>query len=243
MIYIFIILLIQSGLLAYAITKTIKKTDAGSTVSHANSGNEVLIDTCALIDGRILELARTGFIPGTLLVPQFVILELQGLADGKDAMKRARAREGLDAISSLQENKAVDLQIIRDLNDDDRAVDDKLVLLAKKRNASLYTTDYNLNKVADIEGVLVLNVNELSQLLRPVILPGQKIEIKLVQKGSDRGQAVGYLDDGTMVVVDKAAKKIGSTVEVKIGRSLQTVAGKMMFAEMLGSVTSKKTDK
>jgi len=240
MIYTSIILLIQTVFLVYVIISMKSKNTDNTQTSHANSGNEVLIDTCALIDGRILELARTGFIPGTLLVPQFVILELQGLADGKDPMKRARARDGLDAISALQKNKAVDLQIIRELADDDRAVDDKLVLLAKKRKASLYTTDYNLNKVADIEGVLVLNVNELSQLLRPVILPGQKIEIKLVQKGSDRGQAIGYLDDGTMVVVDKGAKSIGKTVNVEIGRSLQTVAGKMMFAELVGSKPADK---
>jgi uncharacterized protein YacL len=201
----------------------------------AKSKTKSLVDTCALIDGRILQLAKTGFIPGEILIPDFVIRELQGLADGRDSLKRQRARDGLDMIKDLQGSQNVRVTILNDKVESFSEVDDKLIFLAKQRNAALYTTDYNLNKVADIEGVAVLNVNELSQLLRPIILPGEIVNIKLVQKGNEKKQAVGYLEDGTMVVVDDADKKIGKVVKVEIGRSLQTVAGKMMFGRLISS--------
>lgn len=190
---------------------------------------KVVLDTCALIDGRVVQLAQNGFIPGELVVPDFVVHELQLLADGADAHKRERARFGLDVVKELQGVTSVTID--RSIQDK-VPTDDKLVLLAKKLGAPLYTTDYNLNKVADIQNVEVMNVNELAQNLRPVAIPGEHKQVKLLQKGSNPRQAVGYLEDGTMVVVDNATKYIGKTVEVEVTRTHQTVAGKMMFASL-----------
>jgi uncharacterized protein YacL len=159
------------------------------------------------------------------------VAELQQLADGSDAHKRARARFGLDVVQELQDSRHVEVEIDRSFIDEEGEVDDKLVMLAKKKQAFLYTTDYNLQKVAEIEGIFVLNVNELAQSLRPPILPGEKTTIKILQKGSSKNQGVGYLEDGTMVVVDGAASKLNKVVEVVVSRSLQTSAGKMVFAE------------
>ncbi len=197
------------------------------------SHRRVVLDTSGLIDGRILELSKSGFIPDELIIPEFIIHELQMLADGSDSRKRARARYGLDVVKELQNSTNSIVTINKMLLNDSMQTDDKLVKLAKKLNISLYTTDYNLNKVADISGVTVLNVNELAQQLRPEILPGEQATIKLVQKGSNQSQAVGYLDDGTMVVVNNSVKSIGKTVRVEISRSLQTAAGKMLFAEVI----------
>ncbi len=168
--------------------------------------------------------------PVRLIVPQFVIAELQGLADGRDRLKRERARHGLDMIKELQNNPNVTVEIVDDPVHSQTEVDDKLIKLAKDRSAALYTTDYNLNKVAEIEGVTVLNVNELAKLLRVTYLPGEKAQIKILQKGSNTSQGVGYLEDGTMVVVEKAGTSIGKTLEVVFERHIQTSAGKMMFA-------------
>jgi uncharacterized protein YacL len=198
-----------------------------------NGSRKVILDTCALIDGRILELSKSGFIPDELIIPEFIVHELQMLADGSDSRKRARARYGLDVIKELQNSPNCKVTINKMLLNDAIQTDDKLVKLAKKLNTPLYTTDYNLNKVAEISGVTVLNVNELAQQLRPEILPGELATIKLVQKGSNQMQAVGYLDDGTMVVVNNGVKLIGKTTQVEISRSLQTAAGKMLFAEVI----------
>ncbi len=201
----------------------------------SNGNRKVILDTCALIDGRILELSKSGFIPDQLIIPEFIVHELQMLADGSDSRKRARARYGLDVIKELQSSPNCKVIINKMLLNENMQTDDKLVKLANKLNTPLYTTDYNLNKVAEISGVTVLNVNELAQQLRPEVLPGEQETIKLVQKGSNQSQAVGYLDDGTMVVVNNASKLIGKTVQVEISRSLQTAAGKMLFAELLNS--------
>lgn len=193
---------------------------------------KVVMDTCALIDGRIIELSRTGFVPDELIVPEFVLHELQMLADGSDAHKRERARFGLDVVKLLQDDKTCNVTI--DKTEFERQPnDDKLVALASKLKASLYTTDYNLNKLAEIKDVRVLNVNELAQNLRPVALPGERKTVKVLQKGSSPKQGVGYLEDGTMVVVDGAARMIGRTVEVEVTRVHQTVAGKMLFGEII----------
>jgi uncharacterized protein YacL len=200
------------------------------------TSRKVILDTCALIDGRIVELSNSGFVPDQLIVPQFVIHELQLLADGSDSHKRERARFGLDIVKELQGSKYSKVVIDSSFLNEKLPTDDKLVNLAKKLNASLYTTDYNLNKVADIQGVNVLNVNELAQQLRPSILPGERRNIKIVQKGSNQSQGVGYLDDGTMIVIDNASRLIGKIEEVEIVRSLQTVAGKMLFAQLVRPV-------
>ncbi|HSX28665.1 MAG TPA: TRAM domain-containing protein [Candidatus Saccharimonadales bacterium] len=192
--------------------------------------DEIILDTCALIDGRIVELVDSGFLRSELTIPRSVIAELQHLADHGDPYKRERARFGLDVAKQLQESASVTIST-EDI-DTDVPVDERLIALAKAHHASLYTTDFNLNKVAQIEGVHVLNINELSQQLRPHVLPGETREIKIIDKGQDRQQGVGYLPDGTMVVVERASNKIGKTLKVEFTRMLQTQAGRMMFAQI-----------
>lgn len=193
----------------------------------------IILDSCALIDGRIVELVNSGFIDDELLIPQFILSELQLLADGNDSHKRERARFGLDIAHQLQDSSPVKVTIDRTVfGPEVPATDDKLVLLARKLNAELYTTDYNLGKVAAVEGVKVLNVNELAGALRPITLPGETLKIKIIQKGSGRDQGVGYLDDGTMIVVDNAQKYIGKVMPVVVTRMHQTVAGKMVFGQV-----------
>jgi uncharacterized protein YacL len=190
----------------------------------------ILVDTSVLIDGRIIAVAKSGFIGDTLVVPRSVVGELQFLADNADHDKRARARYGLDVVSDLQSIPHVTVEILQDGSKAEEGVDERLLKLAKKYNAAVCTIDYNLNKVAVVEGITVLNVNELAQSLRMAYLPGEKMVLDLVQKGQDAHQAVGYLTDGTMVVVEHANKYIGQPVEIEFIRSLQTAAGKMMFA-------------
>jgi uncharacterized protein YacL len=204
------------------------------TTNKPNSkSRKMVLDTCALIDGRIIELSRMGFVPDELIVPDFVVHELQMLADGNDSHKRERARYGLDVVRELQDGSHATVVIHRSDVTNSMPTDDKLVALAKKLGAGLYTTDYNLNKVADIEGVHVLNVNELAQQLRPTALPGERKSVKILQKGSNPKQGVGYLDDGTMVVVDDAAHHINKVLEVEVTRIHQTMAGKMLFASLV----------
>jgi uncharacterized protein YacL len=202
--------------------------------NNSAQGQTVILDTCALIDGRILAIAKAGFVPHQIVVPQFVIAELQHLADTGDSQKRERARFGLDVVRELQDMRRCVVNIAREQFNNIQEVDDKLIALAKQYSAMLYTTDYNLNKVAQIEGVTVLNVNELAQALRPPRLPGEQVEIKITQVGQDKTQGVGYLDDGTMVVVEQAGRMVGQRVRVEFSRILQTQAGKMMFAVMQG---------
>lgn len=200
---------------------------------------KLVLDSCALIDGRIIEIVNSGFMADELIVPQFILNELQLLADGNDSHKRERARFGLDIAHQLQDTAPMRVTIDRTVFPDINNTDDKLVALAKKLRGNLYTTDYNLGKVAAVEGVKVLNVNELAQGLRPVSLPGETLKIKIIQKGSNRDQGVGYLDDGTMIVVDGGARHVGSVVPVVVTRMHQTVAGKMVF----GQVREQKADK
>ncbi len=190
----------------------------------------ILVDTSVVMDGRIIGIAKSGFIGGTLIIPRSVVGELQFLADNADADKRARARYGLDVVSELQAMPGVDVELLQDGSKARDGVDNQLLALAKQYNAAICTIDYNLNKVAVVEGIQVLNVNELAQGLRMAHLPGEHMMIELVQKGQDNHQAVGYLADGTMVVVEQAASQIGQSVHVEVVRSLQTAAGKMMFA-------------
>ncbi len=212
----------------------LKPSDAKKqTTLENNQTGQLIMDSSGLIDGRILELANSGFISSTINVPQFILSELQLLADGNDSHKRERARFGLDVISELQKNSRVKVFIDRHTFDSVRATDDKLIALAKQIKGVIYTTDFNLSKVALVEGVLTMNVNELSHKLRPITLPGESISVKIIQKGSSPGQGVGYLDDGTMIVVDGAIKYIGKKVEVKVDRMHQTVAGKMVFGKKI----------
>ena len=222
----FIILLALISLTLYRVSKI--KTPSTKT----KRGRGLVMDTSGLIDGRIVDIVKAGFMSDDLVIPQFIVAELQLLADGHDAHKRERARFGLDVVQELQHIESNKVILDRSEFPDIKMTDDKLVALSKQRGALLYTTDYNLAKVATVEGVTVLNVNELAQNLRPVALPGEMVTIKIVQKGSNPHQGVGYLDDGTMIVVDNAAKYIGKTVPAEVERMHQTVAGKMVFARL-----------
>jgi rRNA-processing protein FCF1 len=195
----------------------------------------VFVDTSSLIDGRILAVAHTGFIGDELVVSRSVLSELQLLADGSDSDKRARARYGLDVVAELQKISGLKVTIWRDEPFVSEGVDNRLIKLAKKHGGLIMTNDFNLNKVAVVEGITVLNINDLAQSLRSAFLPGESLELELVQKGSEAGQAIGYLPDGTMVVVEDASGGIGKSVRVEFIRYLQTSAGKMMFAKVLGS--------
>jgi uncharacterized protein YacL len=208
-----------------------------------NKARKIILDSCGLIDGRIVDLADAGFTPSQIVIPQFILKELQLLADGNDSHKRARARFGLDVAKKLQTINTAEVTINRQDFTDIRATDDKLVELAKKISADLYTTDYNLNKVASVEGVRVLNVNELALSVRPLVLPGESLKVKVVQKGSGRGQGVGYLDDGTMVVIENGQKLIGKTADVQVDRYHQTDAGKMLFATTSHSPRQNQSNK
>lgn len=192
----------------------------------------VFVDTSVLIDGRIIAIAESGFMTRPLYIPRSVVGELQFLADNADPEKRTRARHGLDIINQLQSLPMIETVIFPDGVKAEEGVDNRLLTLAKKHHGALCTIDYNLNKVAVVEGIDVLNVNDLAKTLRMAYLPGERVRIELTQKGNDQHQAVGHLDDGTMVVVEHAYKQIGTTAEVEFIRGLQTAAGKMMFAKL-----------
>jgi uncharacterized protein YacL len=199
---------------------------------------QILVDTSVIIDGRIADIATAGFVPGRLVVPRFVLAELQNIADSDDAMRRGRGRRGLDVLNTLRELPDVDVSIIEDDVQGVREVDAKLVALAQRFSCNVLTTDYNLNRVAQIQGVRVLNVNELSNAIRPVVLPGEQLMVRVVQPGKERNQGVGYLADGTMIVVENGDKLMGQEVATEVTRVFQTVAGKMIFAVPRGDLGS-----
>lgn len=201
----------------------------------------IFVDTSVLIDGRIIAIAQSGFIGDTLVIPRSVVGELQFLADNSDHEKRARARHGLDVIAELQAMPGVKVEILQDGSKAEEGVDERLLNLAKKHGGAICTIDFNLNKVAQVENLRVLNVNELAQSLRMSFLPGEQTKLELTQKGQDSHQAVGYLADGTMVVVEHAAKQIGQAAEIEFIRSLQTAAGKMMFAKLIEAPKKKES--
>ena len=196
-------------------------------------GRALLVDTSVLMDGRITAVAKTGFIGDTLVIPRSVVGELQFLADHADSDKRARARYGLDVVTELQAMDEVEVELLQDGSKAREGVDERLLSLAKQHGAWLLTIDYNLNKVAAVEGIGVLNINELAQSIRMAHLPGEHLTLALLQKGQDAHQAVGHLPDGTMVVVEQASSQLGRTCEVEIIRNLQTAAGKMIFAKLV----------
>lgn len=204
------------------------------------SGRPIFVDTSVLIDGRIVAIASSGFIGDTLMIPRSVVGELQFLADNADHEKRARARHGLDVIHELQKLPNVKAEIFPDGSKAEEGVDERLLKLAKQHGGAICTIDFNLNKVAQVEDITVLNVNELAQNLRMSFLPGETTRLELTQKGQDSHQAVGHLKDGTMVVVEHASKMIGKTAEIEFIRSLQTAAGRMMFAKLVASTENKQ---
>ena len=193
------------------------------------SSDRILVDTSAIIDGRIADISTTGFINGVLVVPRFVLEELQHIADSADSMRRNRGRRGLEILQRLQKDPAVQVEI-SDADADPTEVDAKLVKLARQWRCSIITNDFNLNRVAELQGVKVLNINELAHAVKPILLPGEEMTVKIMQEGKEPGQGVGYLDDGTMIVVENGKAYLQSTIEVSVTRVLQTVAGRMIFA-------------
>ncbi len=191
---------------------------------------QILLDTSAIIDGRIADISMTGFVYGTLVVPQFVLNELQRIADSADAMRRNRGRRGLEMLNRLQKDTTVPIEIVDTDVEDIAEVDGKLVKLARIQHCPIITNDFNLNRVAELQGVKVLNINELANAVKPVLLPGEDLPIRIMQDGKELGQGVGYLDDGTMIVVEGGRQFMNMTVEVTVTRVLQTVAGRMIFA-------------
>jgi uncharacterized protein YacL len=190
-----------------------------------------ILDTSVIIDGRIADIAETGFLDGTIVTPQFVLRELQLVADSADSLKRNRGRRGLDILQRLQKMASVQIQIVEDDFPTIREVDLKLIELAKLYEGKILTNDFNLNKVAQLQGVAVLNINELANTLKPIVLPGEIMKVFILKEGKEYNQGVAYLDDGTMVVVDNARKMIGKTIDVSVTSVLQTTAGKMIFGK------------
>ena len=200
-----------------------------------NSGRTILIDTSVIIDGRIADIAKTGFLAGELLIPRFVLDELQYIADSADGLRRQRGRRGMEILSELQELQTVPVRISDIDVEGTREVDSKLVILARQMNAPILTNDYNLNRVAELQGVPILNINELANSVKAVLLPGEDVDVKIIQEGKERGQGVGYLSDGTMVVVEEGRNYLDETISATVTKVLQTAAGRMIFARPNGS--------
>jgi uncharacterized protein YacL len=206
----------------------VRGVGSAGTVSGKAIGSKIL-DTSVIIDGRISDLCETGFLEGTFLIPQFILQELQHIADSSDSLKRARGRRGLDVLQKIQKMPDLDIRIVDNDFPNIRNVDAKIVALAREIGAKIVTNDLNLNKVAAVQGVKVLNINELCNALRPVVLPGESLRVFILKEGKEAGQGVAYLDDGTMIVVDNARRLIGKNVDVVVTSVLQTTAGRMIF--------------
>ncbi|MEK7477256.1 MAG: PIN domain-containing protein [Candidatus Coatesbacteria bacterium] len=189
-----------------------------------------LLDTSVIIDGRIAEVCETGFLEGVFYIPRFVLQELQRIADSSDPLKRNRGRRGLDILNRMQRSK-ITLEVLEVDAPETREVDEKLLIIGKARGARIITNDFNLNKVAEIHGVPVLNINDLANALKPAVLPGELLTIRVIKEGKEAGQGIGYLDDGTMVVVDNGKVYMGQKIEVVVTSALQTAAGRMIFAK------------
>ncbi|RJP49741.1 MAG: TRAM domain-containing protein [Anaerolineaceae bacterium] len=214
--------------------------EGGGSSSWTNLNRNILLDTSVIIDGRVGDIAKTGFLPGTLLIPRFVLNELQYIADSPDGLRRARGRRGMETIAELQKLPNV-MTRVSDIDVDGvREVDDKLVVLARQLKCPILTNDYNLNRVAELQGVTILNINELTNAVKSVVLPGEVLRINVIQEGKEYGQGVGYMDDGTMVVVENGKDVIGEYREVTVSKILQTAAGRMIFARVEENSKKKK---
>jgi uncharacterized protein YacL len=212
-------------------SKKVEEFNFLSSEPKSNHDYRVL-DTSVIIEGRIADICDSGFIEGELIVPRFVLNELQFLADSSDSMKRLRGRRGLDVLNHMQKSSNINIEIVEQDFPKIKGVDGKLVALAKQLGAKLLTNDYNLNKVAQLQGVRVLNVNELANAMKPVVLPGEQMTVKIIREGKESGQGVGYLDDGTMIIVDSGQKMLNMNVDVTVTSVLQTTAGRMIFSEL-----------
>lgn len=206
----------------------LRSAESGDGVSRERN---ILMDTSVIIDGRITDIARTGFLAGTLLIPRFVLNELQHIADSSDKLRRQRGRRGLEVLANLQKDPKMPVRISDIDVEGAREVDDKLVILARQMHAPILTNDYNLNRVAELQGVPILNINELANAVKAVYLPGEEMTVRIIQEGREAKQGVGYLDDGTMIVVQDGSDFIGSEVTTSVTKVLQTAAGRMIFAK------------
>ncbi len=211
------------------------KGQSGKGIRSGRSQSEVdqriLVDTSSIIDGRIADIAKTGFITSDLIVPRFVLNELQFVSDSADDLRRQRGRRGMDILSELQKMKSPKI-IISDMDVEGvREVDDRLVVLARQLNCPILTNDYNLNRIAELQGVSILNINELANAVKSILLPGERMDMKIIQEGKEYGQGVGYMEDGTMVVIENGQRYIGKTINVIVTKVLQTAAGRMVFAK------------
>ena len=228
-------LLAAAGMLAATIYKRDVLLPAlGSLIPGAKqrgAAQPVVVDTSAVIDGRIVDIGRTGFIMGRLVVPHFVLDELQRIADSPDAMRRNRGRRGLEMLTALQKDSVSPVEVIDADYPEIGEVDAKLVAYARDHGAAILTNDFNLNRVAELQGIRVLNINELANAVKAVVHPGEEMSVKIIQEGKESGQGVGYLDDGTMIVVEGGVRYMDSEVAITVTRVLQTVAGRMIFAQ------------
>jgi uncharacterized protein YacL len=219
----------QNDLFNALLTRLPKRSVEGD-LSAEDQGRTILMDTSVIIDGRIADIARTGFLTGTLLIPRFILNELQYIADSADGLRRQRGRRGMEVLAQIQKDPAVPVQISDIDVEGAREVDDKLVILARQLRSPILTNDYNLNRIAELQGVPVLNVNELANAVKAVLLPGEKLKVNIIQEGKEPGQGVGYLDDGTMVVVEEGKDYRNAEIPVTVTKVLQTAAGRMIFA-------------
>jgi len=207
------------------------RREDGSSSGWGQSNRTILLDTSVIIDGRVADIAKTGFLPGTLLIPRFVLNELQYIADSPDGLRRARGRRGMEVLAELQKAPSVVVRISDIDVDGVREVDDKLVILARQMKCPILTNDYNLNRIAELQGVIILNINELANAVKSVVLPGELMEVNVIQEGKEVNQGVGYMEDGTMVVVENGNKYLGKVIPVTVTKVLQTAAGRMIFAK------------
>lgn len=214
----------------YAAFGNMKKGSKDKVKFNSKSCPKIL-DTSVIIDGRIADICKTGFIEGPLVIPEFVLEELQHIADSSDSLKRNRGRRGLDILKKIQQELDVEVIINDNKFDDVKEVDSKLLKLTQLLKGRIITNDYNLNKVAEVQGILVLNINELANAVKPVVLPGEEMVVQVVRDGKELGQGLAYLDDGTMIVVESGRKFIGETIDVVVTSVLQTSAGRMIFAK------------
>lgn len=226
----------------FAVFSSLRGSSTSSSSSGASStaadvpnknwaeSRTILLDTSVIIDGRISDIARTGFIPGSLLIPRFVLNELQYIADSSDSLRRQRGRRGMEVLASLQREPTIPVRITDIDVEGVREVDDKLVILARQMRCPILTNDFNLNRIAELQGVAILNINELANAVKSVMLPGELLCIRIIQEGKEQNQGVGYMDDGTMVVVENGRDYIDQEANVIVTKVLQTAAGRMIFA-------------
>jgi uncharacterized protein YacL len=209
----------------------VRRPSTAEPARAAQGEPRIVVDTSAIIDGRIAEIVESGFIYGTLVIPRFVLDELQHIADSSDALRRNRGRRGLEILNRMQKEPGTPVEIVEDDIPDIVEVDAKLVALARARSRVILTNDFNLNRVAELQGVRVMNINSLANAVKPAVLPGEEIRVRVIQEGKEPGQGVGFLDDGTMIVVEGGARHIDHDLDVAVTRVLQTVAGRMIFAQ------------